>query len=197
MLLAVHTVYKLYTQLYVNNITRYNMKLHYYSLIAAVLLTLNSCAQKNKATKPKTMQNTTATTTNDTNKVEKTEAEWKKILSPDVYTVSRLKGTERAGTSKYEHSKETGTYNCVACGNPLFKSNAKFDSGSGWPSFYEPVSKNSVLFEVDNTYGMKRTEVMCGKCKGHLGHVFDDGPKPTGLRYCINGIVLDFKKENK
>lgn len=170
------------------------------TLLLLSLVTLTSCAQKKQAKQTKKMEQTptnpndTLNSTGEVTKVEKTEAEWKATLSPDVYTVSRLKGTERAGTSKFEHSKENGTYNCVACGNPLFTSTAKFDSGSGWPSFYQPVTKNSVLYEVDNAHGMTRTEVMCGKCKGHLGHVFDDGPKPTGLRYCINGIVLGFKK---
>ena len=130
----------------------------------------------------------------DSSKVGLSEAEWKKILPADVYYISRQKGTERPGTSHFEHSKEIGTYYCAACGNALFKSDTKFDSGCGWPSFYQPISKTSIIYEADNTLGMKRTEVMCGRCKGHLGHVFDDGPPPTGLRYCINGVVLDFEK---
>ncbi len=125
----------------------------------------------------------------------KSEDEWKKILTPEVFYISRQKGTERPFTSKYEDAKEIGFFNCIACSNPLFKSNAKFSSGCGWPSFFEPITKNSILYEVDNTHGMTRTEVMCGKCKGHLGHVFDDGPPPTGLRYCINGVILDFEEE--
>jgi peptide-methionine (R)-S-oxide reductase len=120
--------------------------------------------------------------------------EWRKILSPEVYQVARQKGTERPWTSKYEDFHETGTYYCAACGNALFKSDTKFESGCGWPSFYEPISKSSIIYSADNTYGMKRTEVMCGRCKSHLGHVFDDGPPPTGLRYCINGVILDFEK---
>ena len=127
-------------------------------------------------------------------KVVKTPEEWKAILPAEVYAVSRQKGTERPGSSAYEHSDQVGTYNCRACNNPLFYSDAKFDSGCGWPSFYKPVTKNSVLYEVDNTHGMKRTEVLCGSCNGHLGHVFDDGPNPTGLRYCINGVILNFYK---
>jgi peptide-methionine (R)-S-oxide reductase len=130
----------------------------------------------------------------DTSKVVLTDDEWKKILSPDVYSVARQKGTERPFTSKYETSHEVGTYYCAVCGNPLFRSDTKFESGCGWPSFYEPISKNSVIYAPDNSYGMQRTEVMCGRCKSHLGHVFEDGPPPTGLRYCINGVVLDFKK---
>lgn len=127
-------------------------------------------------------------------KVTVTNEEWKKILPGDVYHVARQKGTERPYTSKYEDFDEIGTYYCAVCGNGLFRSDTKFESGCGWPSFYEPVTKGSVIYEVDNTHGMKRTEVMCGRCHSHLGHVFDDGPKPTGLRYCINGVVLDFEK---
>jgi len=130
----------------------------------------------------------------DTDKVNLSNDEWKKVLAPDVYHIAREKGTERPFTSKYEEFDEIGTYYCAACGNALFRSDTKFESGCGWPSFYEPISKGSVIYEADNTYGMRRTEVMCGRCKSHLGHVFDDGPKPTGLRYCINGVVLDFEK---
>ena len=131
---------------------------------------------------------------NDSNKVTVSDEEWKKILSPEVYQVARQKGTERPFTSKYEDFKEAGTYYCAVCGNALFKSDTKFDAGCGWPSFYEPISKSSIIYTPDNSHGMTRTEVQCGKCKSHLGHVFDDGPPPTGLRYCINGVVLDFAK---
>lgn len=130
----------------------------------------------------------------DTSKVIVENSEWKKLLSPEVYNVARMKGTERQNSSPFEHSKEIGTYYCAVCGNPLFMSDTKFESGCGWPSFYEPISKTSVLYEKDSSFGMDRTEVMCGRCGSHLGHVFNDGPPPTGLRYCMNGVVLDFEK---
>jgi peptide-methionine (R)-S-oxide reductase len=129
---------------------------------------------------------------NDTSKVNITDDEWKKILPPDVYYIARMKGTERPWTSKYENFYDKGTYYCAACGNPLFKSDTKFDSGCGWPSFYEPISKESIIYTPDNSLGMNRTETQCGRCKAHLGHLFNDGPPPTGLRFCINGVVLDF-----
>ena len=130
----------------------------------------------------------------DTNQVVVPDVEWKKLLSTEVYNVAREKGTERPYTSKYESSKEIGTYYCAVCGNPLFKSDTKFESGCGWPSFYQPVTKSSIIYTPDNTHGMQRTAVQCGRCHSHLGHVFNDGPPPSGLRYCINGVVLDFKK---
>jgi peptide-methionine (R)-S-oxide reductase len=142
-----------------------------------------------------TMDNTELN--NDATPVVKTEEEWRQLLPADVFAVARLKGTERPWTSKYENFNEIGTYYCKACGNGLFLSDTKFESGCGWPSFYKSVSKTSIIYEADNTHGMVRTEVMCGKCKSHLGHVFDDGPPPTGLRYCINGVILDFKEAQK
>lgn len=131
---------------------------------------------------------------NDSAKLAVSDADWKKILSEDVYHVAREKGTERPWSSPLEHVKDKGTYYCAVCGNALFVSDTKFESGCGWPSFYQPISKGSIIYTPDNSYGMTRTEVQCGRCHSHLGHVFEDGPPPTGLRYCINGVVLDFKK---
>ncbi len=139
-------------------------------------------------------QNNPVYSRTDTSKVELNEDEYKKFLPKDVFYIARQKGTERPWSSKYENFDEVGTYYCAVCGNSLFLSDTKFESGCGWPSFYQPVSKGSIIYEADNTHGMKRTEVMCGRCKSHLGHVFEDGPPPTGLRYCINGVVLDFDK---
>jgi peptide-methionine (R)-S-oxide reductase len=126
--------------------------------------------------------------------IKKSEEEWKKSLTEEQYRVLRLKGTERSFTGKLYKNKEKGIYTCAACGNELFKSDTKFESGTGWPSYFDVLPK-SVVTSTDVSHGMVRTEVMCAKCGGHLGHVFDDGPNPTGMRYCINSVSMDFKKE--
>ncbi|PVX23119.1 MAG: peptide-methionine (R)-S-oxide reductase [Candidatus Bathyarchaeum sp.] len=130
-------------------------------------------------------------------KVTKTEDEWKKLLSREQYNVLREKGTEPAFSGKYLKNKKNGNYVCAACGNELFSSDTKFDSGTGWPSFWKSVSKDNVELKVDNSHGMRRTEVICKQCGGHLGHVFDDGPTPTGQRFCINSISLKFKEKEE
>jgi peptide-methionine (R)-S-oxide reductase len=171
------------------------MKNFIMALIAGVFaLTLQNCYGQSSSDQSKPASKAPEYSRTETAPVQKSNNEWQKVLSPEVYRVARLKGTERPFTSEYEHSKEIGTFYCAVCGNPLFKSDAKYESGCGWPSFFEPISKKSIVEAADNSLGMHRIEVMCGRCKSHLGHVFDDGPPPTGLRYCINGVVLDFEK---
>jgi methionine-R-sulfoxide reductase len=169
-------------------------------LIATFLLF--SCQNQSQTTKDKVMNDSQHPSNpyysrTDTTKLNISNAEWKKVLPDSIYQVSRLKGTEYAFSGKYWDFTGIGTYYCAACGNKLFRSDAKFASSCGWPSFFESVRPNAVIYIPDNTHGMERTEVVCGRCGGHLGHIFDDGPPPTGKRFCMNSIVLDFVPDSE
>lgn len=156
------------------------------------LFLITSCQKAQKSVNPTP---TSGANNSKIAKIEKSDAEWKAQLSELEYQVLRHAGTERAFSGKYWDNHEEGVYHCKGCGLPLFHSKTKFESGTGWPSFYEPIRKGNVLEKSDNSHGMVRVEVLCARCDGHLGHVFDDGPNPTGLRYCMNSVSLDFKPE--
>ena len=158
----------------------------------------NNNSTTNTAKMDTTKKNNPVYSTSDTSKINMSEEEWKKILPSDVFYIARQKGTERPWTSKFEKFKEVGTYYCAACGNALFKSDSKFASGCGWPSFYDVKDTKAVKLVADNALGMERVEVTCANCGGHLGHVFNDAyDQPTGMRFCINSLSLDFSENDK
>lgn len=167
-------------------------------LMIVQLFIFNACGQSTKKSESKNMENVISKPENpyysntDTTKLNVSNTEWKKILSPNLYAVAREADTERAFTGTMWNSETKGTYYCATCGNKLFKSDQKFTSSCGWPSFFEQENKNSITFKDDNSYGMRRIEANCGRCDSHLGHLFDDGPEPTGKRYCMNAVSLDF-----
>jgi peptide-methionine (R)-S-oxide reductase len=171
----------------VHKMTLITMKNIFLLLIAFSLISCHGISQDNGQANKKPSE-----TMSD--KIEKSEEEWKKVLSPQQYEVLREKGTEMPYSGKYYLHKEKGVYVCAGCGAELFRSDTKFDAGCGWPSFSDVVDSTKVVYTKDKSHGMIRTEITCAKCGGHLGHVFDDGPTPTGLRYCINSVSIEFKK---
>ena len=171
-------------------------------LIALLVSSCQGCFSQEKKTinkKSEIMSNKDSSVYSHTSteQVSISDSAWQKLLTPEQYHVARQKGTERPWTSAFENNNEVGTYYCAACGNALFRSDTKFESGCGWPSFYEALDKTKIIEKLDKSHGMMRMEIMCAKCGGHLGHVFNDGPQDkTGLRYCVNSVSLDFKKKD-